>query len=34
MTQAKSTEKVVQEIRRKTRRTRYDAGVEVENVTP
>ena len=28
MTQAKSTEKVVQEIRRKTRRTSYDAGVE------
>ena len=34
MTQAKSTEKVVQEIRRNTRRTGYDAGVEVENVTP
>ena len=34
MTQAKSTEKVVQEIRRKTRRARYYAGVEVKNVTP
>ena len=34
MTQAKLTEKVVQKIRRKTRRTRYDAGVEVKNVTP